>query len=79
MGPFLFKVQYFGRFCIKLNNFHLTTSQIRLSEVEDTELLDKRGYLTIVLNTVREGKILLRKTEGLIDWYNIIKVRFLIY
>ena len=34
---------------------------------------DKRGYLTIVLSTVREGKILLRKTEGLRDWFNVLK------
>ena len=44
--------------------------------MEDTELLDKRGYLTIVLNTVREGKILLRKTEGLREWFNSLKVQF---
>jgi len=38
-------------------------------------LLDKRGFLTICLSlsTVREGRIYLRRAEGLRDWYNVIK------
>ena len=40
------------------------------------ELLDKRGYLTISLSIAREGKILLRKPEGIRDWFAALKVHF---
>jgi len=40
------------------------------------ELLDKRGYLTICLSMGgREGRILLRKPEGIREWHRTIKVR----
>lgn len=45
--------------------------KIKLSEVENCELLDKRGYLTICL-FIKEGKIYLRKTEGIREWYDLI-------
>jgi len=46
---------------------------IKLAEVEAIELLDKRGYLTICISLQREGKVYLRRTEGIRDWYNAIK------
>merc|ERR1719237_1338840 len=46
---------------------------IKLPEVEAIELLDKRGYLTICINLQREGKVYLRRTEGIRDWYNAIR------
>eukprot|EP00090_Calanus_glacialis_P014255 TRINITY_DN22_c0_g1_i1.p1 TRINITY_DN22_c0_g1~~TRINITY_DN22_c0_g1_i1.p1 ORF type:complete len:697 (-),score=130.01 TRINITY_DN22_c0_g1_i1:386-2476(-) len=47
--------------------------KIKLSEVEAIELLDKRGYLTICINLQREGKVYLRRTEGIRDWYEAIR------
>ena len=46
--------------------------KIKLCDVESVDLLDKKGYLTIALNLVREPKMFLRKTEGIRDWYNCI-------
>ena len=50
--------------------------QIKLCDVEDVELLDRRGYLVIsvTLSSRGEGKIYLRKTEGIRDWFNSLKV-----
>jgi len=43
--------------------------------VEDVELLDKRGYLTVCLAMGgREGRVLLRKPEGIREWHRTIKV-----
>lgn len=50
---------------------------ISLFQVDEVELLDKRGYLTISLNVAREGKILLRKPEGIRDWFAALKVLFI--
>ena len=41
--------------------------------MEAIELLDKRGYLTICINLQREGKVYLRRTEGIRDWYESIR------
>ena len=46
-----------------------------LFQVEQVELIDKKGYLTISLSLVKEGKILLRKPEGIREWYQDLKVR----
>jgi hypothetical protein len=46
--------------------------QICLSEVEGVELVERRGYLTLSLGLGREGRLLLRRTEGIRDWYTII-------
>ena len=44
-------------------------------QVEEVELIDKKGYLTISLSLAKEGKILLRKPEGIREWYRDLKVR----
>ena len=49
--------------------------QIKLSDVDEVDLLDKRGYLVVSITpSGREGKIYLRKTEGIRDWYNSLQV-----
>jgi len=47
--------------------------EIKISEIEDFELLDKRGFLTICINVQRQGKVFLRKTEGIRDWFESLK------
>ena len=51
--------------------------KVKLSDIRTVSLLDKRGFLTIclVMNSLREGRIYLRRSEGIRDWYNILKVR----
>ena len=46
-----------------------------MSEIDDVELLDKRGYLTICVSLVKDGKVYLRKTEGIREWFRAIRVR----
>ena len=47
--------------------------QIKLSEIEGIELLHKRGYLTICITLSREGKVYLRRADGIRDWYEAIR------
>ncbi|XP_059086329.1 uncharacterized protein LOC131883019 isoform X2 [Tigriopus californicus] len=47
--------------------------KIKLAEIEDVELLDKRGYLTVSLTVAKEGKVLLRKPEGIREWFEALK------
>jgi len=49
--------------------------KVKLSSITSVSLLDKRGFLTICLSlsSVREGRIYLRRAEGLRDWFNVIK------
>ena len=43
-------------------------------QVISIELIDKRGYLTISLSLAKEGKILLRRPEGIKEWFQALKV-----
>ena len=36
-------------------------------------LLTKKGYLTISLSHGREGRLLLRRHEGIRDWFGLLK------
>ena len=72
MGDFRFKV---------IEDNHVMTSsypltKVKVSDISSIDLLDKRGFLTISINlaTVREGRIYLRRAEGLRDWFNVLKV-----
>ena len=38
---------------------------MRLSDINSSSLEDRRGYLTIAVTSKREGKLLLRRTEGI--------------
>ena len=38
---------------------------MRLSDISSSSLEDRRGYLTIAVISKREGKLLLRRTEGI--------------
>ena len=40
------------------------------------DLTEKKGYLTIALSVHKMGKILLRSTVGIQEWFQVIKVRF---
>jgi len=66
--------------CFKKGSSKLTEMgefifKVKLSSIASVALLDKRGFLTICLSlsTVREGRIYLRRAEGLRDWFNVIK------
>lgn len=52
----------------------LCVFQFKLAEVEEVVLLTKKGYLTIALSHTRDGRVLLRRHEGIRDWFNVIKV-----
>ena len=74
MGGFIFKVIQI--FIAGMNGQHYYPCccvQIKLSEIEAIELLDKRGYLTICITLTREGKVYLRRADGIRDWYEAIR------
>lgn len=50
---------------------------MKLADVVDVELLDKRGYLTICVSLEKDGKVFLRKTEGIKEWYKQLAVSIL--
>ena len=49
---------------------------IYLLQIDDVELIERRGYLTLRLSLPKEGgKLLLRKTDGIRKWYLMLQVR----
>ena len=76
MGGFIFKVIW--NFKAGMNEadsdvINWDCVQIKLSEIEAIELLDKRGYLTICITLAREGKVYLRRADGIRDWFEAIR------
>ena len=62
-------------FIIPLSNFLcLLSVQLRLADVEEVSLLTRKGYLTISLSSSKDCRILLRRHEGIRDWFNTLKV-----
>ena len=50
----------------------MASFQVRLSDVSNVSLLDRRGYLTLLLQLHNEDNLVLRKAENIRDWYNVI-------
>ena len=44
------------------------------SQIEEVELLDKKGYMTVSLALPKDGKVYLRKPEGIRDWFHVLQV-----
>ena len=73
MGGFIFKVRPGPEREREDGCLHISQFQIKLSEVDGIELLDKRGYLTICISLQREGKFYLRRADGIRDWFEAIR------
>merc|ERR1711892_1339689 len=65
-------LQIFKKGSSRISDMGSFVSKVRLSQVGTISPEDRRGYLTLILTTQRDGKILLRKPEGIKDWYNSI-------
>lgn len=44
-----------------------------LFQVEEVELVDKKGYLTVSISFGKEHRMHLRKPEGIREWYHDVK------
>eukprot|EP00092_Neocalanus_flemingeri_P029291 GFUD01031803.1.p1 GENE.GFUD01031803.1~~GFUD01031803.1.p1 ORF type:complete len:193 (-),score=44.20 GFUD01031803.1:35-613(-) len=62
----------FSRETNQMEKLDKAVSKIKLSDMSDLSLMDKKGQLLIVIVTKKFGKIFLRKPKGLKDWYEQI-------
>ena len=44
-----------------------------MKSVKSVSLVDRRGYLTVSLELEGEASLVVRKPEGLRDWYNTVQ------
>jgi len=65
-------LQIFKKGATRFSDMGTFINKIKLSCIDSMALEDKRGYLTLVLTTSypQEGKLLVRKTEGIKDWHD---------
>jgi len=68
--------------CFKKENSRISEmgsflSRFKLSDIEEVSLLTKKGYLTIALSYSKDARVLLRRHEGIRDWFNLIKAKVL--
>ena len=47
--------------------------QIKLSDVQSLQLVDRRGYLTVLLGIQGEDNIQVRRAENVREWYNLLQ------
>lgn len=47
--------------------------KVKLVDVEKVEWVNKKTYSTVSLELGRDGKILLRATDGLEDWFELLE------
>ena len=71
MGTFVNKVSFKSL----IESLQKLIIQIRLSETENLSIEERKGYLTLVLVTARDSRLLLRKTEGIRDWQRSIQTQ----
>ena len=77
---FILTQDYFHCFkkdCSQLSDMGEFLFKLRLVNIEELLLLDKRGYLTISLNPKNEGRMYFRLQEGIRDWFHNIQVSLL--
>ena len=68
-------LQCFRKGTSKLSEMGSFIYRIRLCEIQDIELVERRGYLTIRFTLPREGgSLLLRKTDGIRKWHQTLQV-----
>jgi len=73
---FILTKDYFH--CFKKDSSKLTEMgeflfKVKLVDIDGVSLLDKRGYLTICISQLRDGRLYLRKHDGVRDWFNTIQ------
>lgn len=59
----------------RLSDMGTFVNKIRLSEIDNLSIEERKGYLTLVLVTARDSRLLLRKTEGIRDWQKSIETQ----
>lgn len=47
--------------------------QIDLQHIHSVSLVDRRGYLTVVMGIEKEDNLIVRRPENLRDWYNKVQ------
>ena len=51
------------------------TESFSFFQIEEVDLVERRGYLTLRILVKNEpGRLLLRKTDGIRKWYQLIQV-----
>jgi len=67
-------LQCFRRGSSKLSEMGTFIFRIRLCEIEEVDIVERRGYLTLrVLVKNETGRLLLRKTDGIRKWYQLLQ------
>ena len=47
--------------------------QISLKDIQSVSLVDRRGYLTVVMEIEKEDNLMVRRPENLREWYNKVQ------
>ena len=51
----------------------MSSFQIRLKDIHSVSLVDRRGYMTVVVELENEDDLILRRSENVREWYNTLQ------
>lgn len=66
-------IQCFKKGLAQLSQMGDFIFQFAMKDVKSVSLVDRRGYLTVVLEIDGDAGLVVRKPEGLRDWYNLVQ------
>ena len=58
---------------MKYNSNPIYCAQVLLHNINSLSLVDRRGYLTVVMGIEKEDSLVVRRPENLRDWYNKVQ------
>ena len=72
VGCFLFQVEFSS---IYRKQTKLIKLQVALKAIRSVTLVDRHGYLTVVMEIEKEDNLIVRRPENVREWYNTMHMR----
>jgi len=67
-------LQFFKKASSRISEMGAFIMKVKLSDMSSVSLEDRRGYLTLVIFCQKEGRLVVRKTEGIREWHNCLEL-----
>jgi len=67
-------IQFFKKASSRISEMGAFIMKVKLSDLSSVSLEDRRGYLTLVIFCQKEGRMVVRKTEGIREWHDCLEL-----
>merc|ERR1712106_1218217 len=67
-------LQFFKKASSRISEMGAFVMKVKLGDMSSLSLEDRRGYLTLVIFCQKEGRLVVRKTEGIREWHDCLEL-----